>query len=181
MGRALFLLIFILLLYLIISQASFFLKYVYPFHYREAITAAAENNKLDPLLIAAMIWVESGFDEKAESDKGAIGLMQIMPETGLWAAEQMGFSDFTAEKLFDPYISITIGSWYLGQLLDQFNRNTYAALAAYNGGRGHVSSWLENGTWDGSRENLADIPFPETFHYIKRIERVYQRYSNIYK
>lgn len=132
------------------------------------------------MLVAALIWVESSFNKDAESAKGAIGLMQIMPETGSWAAGQMGLGDFTAEKLFAPDTNIKIGTWYLSQLLNQFGHNPYLALAAYNGGRGHVSSWLEKGIWDGSREGLANIPFPETYYFVKKVERVYKRYKALY-
>jgi len=177
----LFLSLFLLSLYLFIAQAKYLASFIYPFHYREIIIAEAQKNELEPLLVAAVVRVESSFNKLAQSPKGARGLMQIMPETAFWVAEQMGMDDFTEEKLFDPQINITIGTWYLRDLLRQFNGNKYAALAAYNGGRGHVSRWLQSGLWDGSRENLEKIPFPETRSFVLRVEQTYRRYQYIYQ
>jgi soluble lytic murein transglycosylase len=180
MKRLLFLFIFLLVLYLFITQANYLGRFVYPFSYREVIVEEAKKNNLDPLLIAAVVWVESGFNDNAESAKGARGLMQVMPETGTWAAEQIGLENFSKEKLFDPHINITIGTWYLGDLFRQFDGNPYVALAAYNGGRGHVRRWLQEGIWDGSRESLTDIPFPETRSFVIKVEQAYNRYHQIY-
>jgi soluble lytic murein transglycosylase len=178
--RLLFLFIFLLVLYLFITQANYLGRFVYPFSYREVIVEEAKKNNLDPLLIAAVVWVESSFNDNAESAKGARGLMQVMPETGTWAAEQIGLENFSKEKLFDPHINITIGTWYLGDLFRQFDGNPYVALAAYNGGRGHVRRWLQEGIWDGSRESLTDIPFPETRSFVIKVEQAYNRYHQIY-
>jgi soluble lytic murein transglycosylase len=176
-----YLVVFLLFLYLFITQANYIARFVYPFHYRDIITMEAHKNELEPLLVAAVVWVESSFNKEAESSKGARGLMQIMPETGFWVAEQIGMDDFTEDKLYDPLVNISIGTWYLRDLFRQFDGNTYVALAAYNGGRGHVSRWLQNGLWDGSRDRLENIPFPETRLFVLRVEQTYRRYKQIYK
>lgn len=180
MPRILYLLIFLLMLYLFITQTNYIGRFIYPYTYREVIVEEAKKNNLDPLLVAAVVWVESSYNDNAESAKGARGLMQVMPETGLWAAEQIGMENFSKDELFDPYINITIGTWYLGDLFRQFDGNPYVALAAYNGGRGHVRMWLQEGIWDGSRESLADIPFPETRSFVLKVEQTYKRYNQIY-
>jgi len=179
--RIFYLAIFLLILYLFITRANYLARFVYPLHYGEIISAEAQKNELEPLLVAAVVWVESGFNKEAQSSKGALGLMQIMPETGFWVAEQIGMEDFTEEKLYDPLVNITIGTWYLRDLFRQFDGNRYAALAAYNGGRGHVSRWLHSGLWDGSRESLGNIPFPETRSFVLRVEQTYRRYQQIYQ
>ena len=107
--------------------------------------------------------------------------MQIMPETGLWVAEQIGMEAFAEEKLYDPLVNITIGTWYLQDLFCQFDGNKYAALAAYNGGRTYVSRWLKSGLWDGTKNELGNIPFPETRFFVLKVDKTYKRYQQIYQ
>lgn len=178
--RLFFFFLFILILYLFVTQSDYINKLIYPFHYRETIIEESQKNGLDPLLVAAVIWVESRFNEDAESAKGARGLMQVMPQTGEWAAEQMNIPNYSTEMLYDPAVNIAIGTWYLRELSEEFDGNIYAVLAAYNGGRTHVKRWLEYTYWDGSGENISDIPFPETRDFVVKVVRVYQRYENLY-
>ena len=174
------LLFFLLALYLFITLAPSVSRLLYPIHYREIIVENSHNYNLEPQLVAAVIRVESNFNSEAESPKGARGLMQIMPDTGAWAAEKLGMNDYSCDKLFDPQVNITLGTWYLQDLYKIFDANPYAALAAYNGGRGHVKRWLDEGVWDGSRENLENIPFPETRNFVIRVETAYNRYRQLY-
>lgn len=148
----------------------------YPFHYREQIEAAGEKYRVDPLLIAALIKVESGFRREAVSSQGARGLMQIMPETAEWVAGKIGYRDFSPELLFQPEINIELGTYYLADLLQLFQGNRVVALAAYNGGRGKVGRWLEEGVWDGRLENLEQIPYRETRDFVYRVLQAYARY-----
>lgn len=175
------LLFFMLALYVFIALAPSVSRLFYPIHYGEIIAEHARLYNLEPQLVAAVIRVESSFNSDAESPKGARGLMQIMPDTGTWVAEKMGMNDYSSEKLFDPRVNISLGTWYLHDLYQSFNANPYAALAAYNGGRGHVKRWLDEGIWDGSRENLADIPFNETRNFVEKVEKAYGRYHKLYR
>ncbi|NMD33840.1 MAG: lytic transglycosylase domain-containing protein [Firmicutes bacterium] len=152
----------------------------YPFYYQEEISAAAAEQQIDPFLIAAVIQTESGFREDAVSSEGARGLMQLLPSTAEWIATKTGESDFHPDKLFEPGYNITVGSWYLADLLRQFNGNEVIALAAYNGGRGHVQRWLEEGVWDGSEAGLAQIPFSETRTFVQRALKNYRSYRDLY-
>lgn len=179
--RRLYLVLFLLALYLFITRAAYFAQRIYPFPHRRIILAEARNNDLDPLLITAVVYVESSFAEHALSSKGARGLMQIMPETGAWAAEQLGLDGFTAEQLFEPQVNIALGAWYLHDLSQQFDDNIYLALAAYNSGPNQVRLWLQKGIWDGRLKTLREIPFPETRCFVLKVERVYRRYQWIYK
>lgn len=181
-NRRLFCLFFcLIILYLFITRAAFITQRVYPFPYRQIISSEARLNDLDPLLVAAVAYVESSFAEEALSTKGARGLMQIMPETGSWAAEQLGLEGFTIGHLFEPRVNIVIGTWYLHDLLEQFDGNIYLALAAYNSGPNYVRLWLQKGIWDGRLETLPSIPFPETRNFVLKVVHVYQRYQWIYK
>lgn len=156
-------------------------RYLYPFNYRAEIRAAAAEQQLDPFLIAAVILAESNFREKAVSPKGARGLMQLLPSTAQWLAEKNGESDFHPDKLFEPGYNIAAGSRYLAELMKQFNDNEVMALAAYNGGRGRVQRWLEEGTWDGSEAGLEQIPFSETRAFVRRALKNYRSYRRLYE
>lgn len=154
-------------------------KYIYPLPERELVFQYAAENQLDPYLVAAVIRVESRFSDQAESVSGARGLMQLMPDTAQWAAERMGI-DYQPDQLFEGEYNIRMGCWYLRELLDEYDGNLTVALAAYNGGRGNVSTWLEDGTWDGSLADLPALPFPETRDYVQRVWRDYHRYQKLY-
>lgn len=155
-------------------------RYFYPLYFRAEISAAAQEQQLDPYLIAAVILTESNFRENAVSPKGARGLMQLLPSTAEWIAEKNGESDFHPDKLFEPGYNIAAGSRYLAELLKQFNDNEVMALAAYNGGRGRVQHWLEEGTWDGSEANLEQVPFGETRAFVRRTLKNYRNYRRLY-
>ncbi len=172
----LYLTIGFLVLFFLFPQVG---RIYYPFQYREEIENLGRIYDLEPELIAGLIHVESKFNPAAESRRGARGLMQIMPATGIWAAEALEMPDFNSDKLFDPLINLEIGCWYLAGLRDEFS-NITLALAAYNAGRGNVRRWIESGIWDGTQENLEDIPFLETRLYVNKVERTWQRYRALY-
>ncbi|MBS4023198.1 MAG: lytic transglycosylase domain-containing protein [Dethiobacter sp.] len=152
----------------------------YPYRYREIIESQARRYDIDPLLVAAIIRVESKFHPDAVSRKGAIGLMQIMPSTAEWIAAQLDISDFSADMLFDPEINIRFGSWYLSSLAKEFDARLDVVIASYNGGRGHVSSWLQQGTWSGRYEDRRDIPFSETRLFLFKVYNAYNSYTTLY-
>ena len=155
-------------------------RVIYPLHYQKEIFESASQFKIDPYLIAAVIRVESKFDSAALSPRGAKGLMQIMPETGLWIAEQTNIENFTTEALFNPAVNIQMGTWYLSGLFEEFNGNLPQILAAYNAGRGRVSEWLSDEVWDGTFENRASIPYGETRVFVRKVLQTYERYRELY-
>ncbi len=118
-----------------------------PSDWKEIIQVASTKHNLDPALIAAVIQVESGFSEEALSPKGAKGLMQVMPETGL----ELGATD-----LFDPMTNVDAGSRYLRQQLDRFG-SIELALAAYNAGPGAVIKYG------------GIPPYKETQEFVKKV------------
>ena len=148
----------------------------YPLPYYDLTLKYAQAYNQDPYLLSAMMKVESSFRPSAVSVKGARGLMQIMPETGLSVADQLGLTDFNVDQLFIPEINIRIGACYLAGLEDEFNGNVTLMLAAYNGGIGNVTEWLA----DGHINEIENIPFPETRHYIKKVLRYHKIYSHLY-
>lgn len=159
------------------NNIGWFMRYIYPLKYEQSIVNHAKEYDVDPYLVASVIKVESNFSPKVVSKQGAIGLMQIMPKTAIWAAQQMGIEDFQIEKLQNPDLNIKIGTWYLSSLLREFDNNTILALAAYNGGRGNVAKWLAQGRM---QQNEDDIPFPETRNFVMRVKRSYKWYRRLY-
>lgn len=151
----------------------------YPIAYRTVIADCAEEHGLDPYLVAAVIRAESRFRPEATSPQGARGLMQIMPDTGRWVAEQMGLP-YDDAYLYDPVYNIQLGCWYLAALLREFSGDPVRALAAYNGGMTNVYNWLNDQQWTGERDTLGQIPFAETRHYVANVLRDQRRYRLIY-
>ena len=149
----------------------------YPFNYKEEVIAAAEKEQVPPSLVASVILAESKYKNTAESETGALGLMQLMPDTARWVAQQVGHGNYTDRQLKEPTINIELGTWYLGHLLKEFNGDQVLALAAYNAGRGHVESWLRENNWNGM---VDTIPFPETRSYVKAVLQYQERYEALY-
>lgn len=182
-GRRLVRGLFVLFFMIIIGVVGLrpMLTWYYPLRYHESVERHAQLHMLDPLLVTAVMRVESAFNQYAVSSKGARGLMQLMPDTARWAAELMGLEDFDIEQLFDPEINIAIGVWYLSTLRQQFDGDTILALAAYNGGRANVLRWLREDAWSGEVETISDIPFPETRGYVQKVLHTYEWYRRIYR
>ncbi|MEW6771224.1 MAG: lytic transglycosylase domain-containing protein [Bacillota bacterium] len=174
----------LLLLALLLAVAPVFMnikqigKHFYPLKYHETVTRHARENGLDPLLVTAIIKVESNFNPGAVSPRGAVGLMQLMPETARWVAAKRG-EPFNTALLFDPEANIRFGTWYLTHLRQEFG-DTLLALAAYNGGRTNVKKWLEEQTWTGRAIDLDQVPFPETRQFVRKTIWTYRIYRYLY-
>jgi len=123
-------------------------------YYTPLITDVAKEQQIDPALLHAVITVESGYNPKARSPKGAIGLMQLMPDTA---------KRYDVGNIWDPRENIRGGARYLRDLLAQFNNNLALALAAYNAGEGAVSQY-------GNKIP----PFAETIAYVPRVLQQYR-------
>lgn len=154
---------------------------IYPLKYKAYIEKNAEIYDLDPMFVAAVINVESKFKEKAESGKGAMGLMQIIESTALWGSKEIGLDKFEKEDLYDPLTNIQIGCWYLSRLRMEFGEEKQLILAAYNGGSGNVSKWLNNSEYSIDGKNLIKIPFKETSEYVVKVLAQYEKYQEIYE
>ncbi len=160
-------------------QSPLFGRAVYPWHYRDLILANAEKYGVDPYLVAAIAYTESKYDPQARSHKGALGLMQLMPETATWIAEQLHWDVFAVEQLADPKINVELGCWYLANLSSEFSDRAQV-IAAYNAGRGNLQKWLSQGVWDGRLETVDRIPFGETRDYVRKVSKHQKYYRNLY-
>ena len=177
------LVIYILLtvVFLAFAAGIFLLDTYYPLEYEEIILKNAAEYGVDPNLICGVIATESRFDADAKSEKGAMGLMQIMPETGEWIAGKIGIGDFSEEMLKDPGVNIEMGVWYLQYLAQKFDREPDTVIAAYNAGHGNVEKWLQDKQYSADGRTLSEIPFEETRNYVKKVNMAYEIYSKIRK
>jgi soluble lytic murein transglycosylase len=153
------------------EEPDFYLRARYPLEYEHIIRGHAANHGLDPALVAAVVYVESRFDPNAKSAAGAIGLMQLLPETAKGIALRTGGDGFVVADLRDPEINVRYGSWYLDHLREMYG-DMSLTLAAYHAGPGNVDHWREQG---------LGIPFPETREYIEEIERLRRVYADAYR
>jgi soluble lytic murein transglycosylase len=154
------------------------LRVIYPDTYRGEVLAAAEEYDLPPSLIFAVIHTESGFDPAARSKAGAVGLMQITEPTLEWALMRGG-EESAVVSLTDPTTNIYVGCWVLKLLGEQFE-NEDTVLAAYNGGMGHVRTWLADSRYSADGVTLHTIPFKETANYVKKVRFAQKMYQKLY-
>jgi soluble lytic murein transglycosylase len=143
----------------------------YPLHHSALVREQAREKGLDPALLAAVIYQESKFRTDARSSSGAIGLMQLQPETAKGIALRTGGTAFEVSDLTDPAINVRYGAWYLQHLFEKYGEERLV-LAAYNAGQGHVDRWLEGG---------QEIQFPETRAYVERVMRFEEIYREAWR
>jgi soluble lytic murein transglycosylase len=153
---------------------------LYPQSYREIVTNVSKRFEIDPNLIFAIMREESRFDRFAISPAGAIGLMQLMPDTAKREGKRIGLNIQQAQELFDPEKNITIGTHYLKKLIEEFGYIAFA-VAAYNAGENVVSLWIKNIDYNSIDEFIEDIPYGETRAYVQRVLVSYFEYQRINK
>ena len=144
-----------------------------PLRHEDIIRQQAKQKQIPPDLIAGVIYAESHFRDQ-ESHAGARGLMQVTPQTAELIEDLSGGSTFEADDLSDPDINIRYGSFYLRYLLDRFDGNLVAALAAYNAGETNVRAW------GGADLRAEDIRFQETRDYVDKVLDKRQDYREHY-
>ena len=152
------------------SKPGWWERLWYPLQYQQIVRGHARNYSLDPALLAAVIYQESKFKADARSDSGAIGLMQLLPDTAKGIALHTGGTRFRVEDLYDPEINIRYGAWYLHHLMQKYG-DERTALAAYNAGQDNVDRWRRSG---------RGIAFSETRAYVERVEELKKIYRRAY-
>ena len=157
-------------LYVTHAQPAWYERIRYPLRYEQVVRGHARNYRLNPALLAAVIYTESKFDANAQSAAGAIGLMQLLPDTAKGIATRTGGKRFVVSDLTDPEINVRYGAWYLRHLLDRYG-DERTALAAYNAGQANVDRWKAAG---------VGIQFRETRYYVDKIERIKKIYASAY-
>jgi soluble lytic murein transglycosylase len=140
-------------------------QFTLPLKHEDIIRQQAADKKLDPALIAAVIYQESKFRDRT-SPAGAKGLMQLLPSTAEFIARKSGGTRFEVRDLATPQVNIAYGSWYLRYLIDHYDGNETLAVAAYNAGMDNVDHWVRRVGGPGNFDAGRSIPFPETRHYV---------------
>jgi soluble lytic murein transglycosylase len=148
----------------------------YPLSYEAQIADSAARHRVNPYLVAAVINAESGWGADRVSGAGAIGLMQVMPQTArdLAAAKRVDKKRFPPDKLRDAATNIEYGTAYIRYLVDRYHE-IEMALAAYNAGLTRVDEWAKKG---GNIRSA--IEFPETKQYVLKVIRGKERYEALY-
>lgn len=144
-----------------------------PLEHQRIIRQQAEEKGVPADLIAAVIYEESRFRDQTSS-AGARGLMQITPDTADTIETLSGGETFVYEDLADPELNIRYGTYYLAHLLEKYEGDLFAVLAAYNAGEGNADRW------GGSELELDDITFPETRGYVEEVLETRRLYSEKY-
>jgi soluble lytic murein transglycosylase len=150
-----------------------------PLRHEDIIRQQAADKGLDPALIAAVIYEESKFRDRT-SAAGARGLMQITPDTARFIAHRSGGTRFELADLATPQVNIAYGSWYLRFLIQRYAGNVTLAVAAYNAGMRNVDDWVTAARGADRFDATADIPFPETRHYVASVFRRRDDYRTHY-
>jgi peptidoglycan lytic transglycosylase len=153
------------------TEPAWYVRLRYPLEYQSIVRGHSRNYRLDPALLAAVIYQESKFRAHARSSSGAVGLMQLLPSTAEGIAVHTGGTRFRVSDLDDPEINVRYGAWYLRHLLDKYG-DERTALAAYNAGQENVDRWRAEG---------KGIEFAETRHYVKRVEHLKTLYRRGYR
>jgi soluble lytic murein transglycosylase len=144
-----------------------------PLQHEDVIRQQAAEKDVDAALIAAVIYSESKFSDQTSS-AGARGLMQITPEAAQYIEKQSGGTTFKLSDLSDPELNIRYGTFLLRELLDRYDGDEAAALAAYNAGPGNADEW------GGAGLTVAEIPFPETRAYVEEVLEKRDEYRRKY-
>ncbi|HEY9751916.1 MAG TPA: transglycosylase SLT domain-containing protein [Coleofasciculaceae cyanobacterium] len=150
---------------------------LYPFPFLEPIEAWSQARQVNPLLVTALIRQESRFMPGIRSSAGAVGLMQVMPETGMWIAKHIQIKEY---RLDDPEDNIKLGTWYLDHTHQEFNGNSMLAIASYNAGPGAVSDWVTQKGITDPDQFVEQIPYKETRGYVKSVFANYWNYLRLY-
>lgn len=156
------------------------LKIIYPIGYIDQIDINSQRFNVDKYLVMGVISAESRFNQNAQSQKGAMGAMQVKEDTAKWCNDTFNLG-VDINNLYDPSVNITIGCAYLEYLIDMFDGDVKVALAAYNAGLGNVNKWLKDKKYSSDGKTLYNIPFEETENYVKKVLKRREIYKKLYE
>lgn len=150
---------------------------LYPFLFPNPIASWSQERQLNPVLVTALIRQESRFEPAIVSSAGATGLMQLMPDTADWVAQQL---DLTKFDLNNPQDNVNLGTWYLDYTHEEYTDNSLFAVASYNAGPGAVAGWIDRFGFDDPDVFVEQIPYPETKGYVESVFENYWNYLRLY-
>lgn len=160
-----------------LAQHPAYWQTLYPFPYFQEIAQWSAEHNLNPLLVTALMRQESRFEPQIRSVVGAVGLMQVMPDTAAWIQAN---SDISSYDLDDPIDNIQLGTWYLDYTHREYNDHSLYAVASYNAGPGNVADWIARRNYSDVDDFVDKIPFPETKGYVKSVFGGYWNYLRLY-
>ncbi len=183
MKKSLSVVLVCLLTLVLLAVCSFFAigkikEYLYPREYSDYVTKYATEFDVPEPLVYAVILAESDFEPEARSHAGAVGLMQLMPDTLDWLSRLLD-EDAPTGDITDPETNIKYGTYYLRHLMDRFG-SWETAVAAYNAGHGRVANWLSDSRYSDDGTTLTNIPIEETRNYVNRVMSNHEQYKKIY-
>ncbi len=157
------------------------IKRAYPLEYYDIVRKYSEEYGVEKSFVYAVIKSESNFNQYTVSDAGAIGLMQITPDTFNWLQYRMKSEKKLGEEyLFDSEVNIKHGIYFLSILLDKYD-DYKVVLSAYNAGMGAVDKWLDNEEISDDGITLKNIPYGQTDRYVNKVIEAKKIYESIYK
>lgn len=151
---------------------------LYPFAYWDVVQDAAGRFEVNPLYILSIAREESRLDPEAKSVAGAVGLMQLMPQTAHTISNIINYDLSNKGEFFDVQTNIVLGTYYLKTLLDRY-KSIALATAAYNAGENAVDKWLGRYQYSDSDEFIEDIPYQETRNYVKKVLSTFYQYIRV--
>ena len=162
------------------EEGRFFWESAYPRAYQFFVFNYAKKFDLPTELIWGVMKQESQFKRDAISSAGALGLMQVMPHTGLKVSQLGKENNFDSKSLLEPEGAIKVGARYLQRLMRKFENNIVLVATGYNAGTHRVNAWLNSfGSLDLG-EFIEHIPFLETRNYVKKVSSNVHIYSQLY-
>jgi soluble lytic murein transglycosylase len=162
------------------AMPGWYARLWFPLERVATIQAEAERYDVDPALVAAVIYEESGFVSDSQSSQGAVGLMQVLPSTARFVATLRPRPSPSPDRLAEPDVNIAYGSAYLHYLLKRYNDIPFA-LAAYNAGTANLDKWRDEANREGRTLAVPeDVPFPETRSYVEDVVRTRGIYARAY-
>lgn len=153
---------------------------IYPQAFRDAVARQAAAQGVPQELVYAIIKAESSFSPTVVSPAGAVGLMQLMPSTAKGMVTGDDGIGTISTRLTDPEFNVSLGVRHLKWLLDQYNGDTVAAVAAYNAGSAPVDRWRRNLSYQRNDEFIENIPYYETREYVKKVFTGTRIYRTLY-
>lgn len=176
-----FLVLVVILIIAFLSYPNFARNYLFPKKYSDCISKYSRIYGVDECFVYSIIYNESRFNEYAQSDAGAKGLMQITENTFNWAKNRLDSDDHAEYKdIFDYEVNIKYGTYILSTLFKEFGTDKEVA-AAYHSGRGRVNEWLSN-----SNKSLDEFlkenrnKYPAAYDYINKVDEVKKIYKKLY-
>lgn len=160
---------------------EYFMKRAYPIQYESIVVREAAANGLEPALVYSVMKAESNFRPEVVSHAGAVGLMQLTPDTFTWLQTKLKDDRaYTADDLKSPEINIRYGCKFLSILLEKYPAKG-TSLSAYNAGIGTVNAWLKDPAVSKDGKTLDQIPYEETKKYVRTVLDNYEKYRTLYQ